>query len=179
VKCFPAEEDIAMAADWIVRRLTAEERDAVWSFARQRALGGWCREEFERFQVRGLHGGLLAQRGHRLAGFILHVLDVEKAVVTLVAAFVAPRQRRRGIGSALLAELARRLQAVGQTRLEALVSERDLPAQLFLRANGFRAVRVLPAAFAGGADDGYCFERPSPAPAGGAALPRKPCRRRS
>jgi ribosomal-protein-alanine N-acetyltransferase len=166
-----------MPSDWILRRLTPGERDAVWAFARERHLGGWSSEEFDRFAAQAATGGLLVQCGRRLAGFLLYALHVEEVAVTLVAVHVAPAQRRRGIGSALLAELGRRLQAAGMTRVHALVGERDLPAQLFLRANGFRAVRVLPAAFAGGADDGYCFERLAQPPRE-LAQPRHRCRKR-
>jgi ribosomal protein S18 acetylase RimI-like enzyme len=129
------------------------------------AWGGWSLDEFDRFAAQAVTGGLLVQRGRRLAGFLLYAVHVEEVAVTLVALHVAPAERRRGIGSALLTELGKRLQAAGMARVHAFVGERDLAAQLFLRANGFRAVRVLPAAFAGGADDGYCFERPAkPAP---------------
>lgn len=161
----------------LVRHLTPGEREAAWAFARKEGLGGWSPEEYDRFAASGNTGGLLAQRGRRLVGFLLYAIHVEEVALTLVAIYVTSAQRRRGIGSALLAVLGQQLQAAGAAGVHALVGERDLAAQLFLRANGFRAVRVLPAAFAGGADDGYCFERPA-APPPEPMRSRDRCRRR-
>lgn len=148
-----------MPPDVSIHRLAASEKEAVWAFAREQGLGGWSKGDFDRFAEQGQHSGLLALRGRRLAGFLLYAVNIEEVTLTLIALYVAPSLRRRGIGSGLLTELGRRLQAAGRARLETVVGERDLAAQFFLRANGFRAMRVLPAAFAGGADDGYWFER--------------------
>src|SRR5262249_44706311 len=107
--------------------------------------------------------------------YLLYAIHPGEATVTIVTIRVVAELRRCRLGSALLANLRWRLQVAGPVRIDALVDERNLDAQLFFRASGFRMARVLPAAFAGGADDGYCFESllPPPPPAPRARKTRK------
>jgi ribosomal protein S18 acetylase RimI-like enzyme len=165
-----------MSLEVILRRLSPHERDAAWEVAHEFGVAEWSREEFHRRCEAGLIGGILAECGTRVPGLLLYALHPQEGAVTVLIVEVSPDLRRRGIGSALLADLRYRLQAAGAVRIDALVNERDLAAQLFLRASGFRAARVLPAAFAGGADDGYCFECRLP-PARAAPRARPPRRR--
>jgi ribosomal protein S18 acetylase RimI-like enzyme len=164
-----------MSLEVILRRLEPDERDGAWEVARSRGVATWSRDEFLRRCQAGLIAGIVAECRPRFAGLLLYAIHTGEAAVTLVTVQIAPDLRRRGIGSALLANLRYRLQAAGPARIDALVDERSLESQLFLRANGFRAARVLPAAFAGGADDGYCFECCLPPPR---AAPRPRPRRR-
>ena len=169
-----------MAWDFTLRGLTASERDAACVLAQKQSqdLGGLSLDEFRQCYASGRVGGLIAHRGKRLGGFLLFVMDAKEAAVRLVTVGVVHEQRRRGIGSALLTQLDQEMQAAGPGRNDALGGERDLQTQRFRRANGFRAVRVRPAAFAGGADDGYCFGRVV-LPAGSATPVRTARRRRS
>src|SRR4051794_30756609 len=73
MECAMTQESL-MPSDLILRRLTTRERDAVWAFARAQGLGGWSRPEFDRLAAQGVHSGLLAQRGKRLAGFLLYAV---------------------------------------------------------------------------------------------------------
>jgi hypothetical protein len=54
--------------------------------------------------------------------------------------------------------LEKRLASVGGGRIELLVGERQLTAQLFLRANGFQAVCVQHGSE--DRDDAYVFDKP-------------------
>ena len=56
---------------------------------------------------------------------------------------VAPDYRRCRVGSQMVKELVGKLSAQRRTRITLEVRETNLPAQLFFRENGFRAVDVL------------------------------------
>jgi len=55
---------------------------------------------------------------------------------------VATDYRRRGVGTQMMAKLIGKLSAQRYTRIILGVHETNLPAQLFLRDNGFHAVAV-------------------------------------
>lgn len=127
------------------------------------AAGGpepcWSREDIVAFVEQGLGHGLVAEHAGRVVGFLLYRIRLEDVAVRVVRLAVTRRYRRRGIASQLLGMLRQILRTVAEARVEVLVSERNLPAQLLLRANHFRAVGTWRGAFAGGTDDGYLFEQ--------------------
>lgn len=65
------------------------------------------------------------------------IYRVRRKVIQVEAIIVAPGNRRRGVGTALIGQIQLR-----QIRVEADVPESALPAQLFFRSLGFRAVEV-------------------------------------
>lgn len=78
----------------------------------------------------------------RVAGFMVYTLGPNTGGICLAKLAVAPELQRRGVGRALLAELARKL----DDRREVLVTEvaeTNLAAQLFLRACRWRAQAVV------------------------------------
>lgn len=82
--------------------------------------------------------------------------SIAKRHLELVVLAVRPEWRRRGIGSSVLRHLAGKLTGKRPV-LAASVHEEALPVQQFLRAQGFRATKVLRGAAYGGAD-AYRFE---------------------
>jgi ribosomal protein S18 acetylase RimI-like enzyme len=117
----------------------------------------WRRGELLDFLQDGLSSGVVAESEGRILGVLLFRIRCDEVVLPIVALVVDADYRRRGIGSLLLHGLGRNLSSIDSGRIEALVSERDLAAQLFLRANGFRVVRIDRQALDG--DDGYLFQR--------------------
>ncbi len=61
----------------------------------------------------------------------------------LLSLAVEPESRRRGVGKALVDKLIAKLAEGRRNTILTEVRERNLAAQLFFRAQGFRAVRVL------------------------------------
>jgi ribosomal-protein-alanine N-acetyltransferase len=94
----------------------------------------------------------------RLVGYLLYHLDAAAGEVRICQIAVARRWRRRRIGSRLLAWIDDGTLTGDSMRLRTGVNESNLVAQLFFRANGFRAVRILPGAAHGGAEDLYLFD---------------------
>jgi ribosomal protein S18 acetylase RimI-like enzyme len=95
--------------------------------------------------------GIVARKGRTVCGFALFykrgggVVDtVKPPLITIVRAAVAHKFWRQGIGSALFWSISRN----NRTQLE--VGERELNTQLFLRAIGFRAVKIKDKFFSDG-----------------------------
>jgi ribosomal protein S18 acetylase RimI-like enzyme len=76
--------------------------------------------------------------------------------VGLLHIAVLPEWHRRGIGRALLEKIHETICQSGDD-IQATVPETNLPAQLFLRDAGYKAVRVVPGCF--GSEDGYVMQR--------------------
>jgi ribosomal-protein-alanine N-acetyltransferase len=69
---------------------------------------------------------------------------------------VAPDWQRKGVGRALLLRFEERLRSA-EDLIQTTVPESNLPVQLFLRAVGYKAMRVLRGFY--GDEDGYLMER--------------------
>jgi [ribosomal protein S18]-alanine N-acetyltransferase len=81
---------------------------------------------------------------------------------------VAPAYRRSGVGSQMIAKLTAKLSTQRRSRIVLEVRETNLPAQLFFRENGFRAVSVLHGYYADTPEDAYIMQhryRPERQPA--------------
>jgi ribosomal-protein-alanine N-acetyltransferase len=90
-----------------------------------------------------------------LCGYLIG--EQEGGRVQVLNLCVDPRARRRGVATRLLNCVADQLRR--RQRLVTIVSERNLPAQLFYRARGFRAVTILHRFWPSyGDDDAYLFE---------------------
>jgi ribosomal-protein-alanine N-acetyltransferase len=98
-----------------------------------------------------------------LAAFAIITL-LPRAFV-LEALGVHPAWRRRGIGRRVLQQVLQEQATKGRARAVAAVRERNLPAHLFLRACGFRAIGLLRQFFI--TEDGYHFLYLAPACGGG------------
>jgi ribosomal-protein-alanine N-acetyltransferase len=106
--------------------------------------------------------GLVAldARGH-IVGYLLLHFDAAGPEVRVCQVAVHPTHRRRGVGSRLLRWVIDHTPTEEGIDVCAGVNESNLAAQLFLRSNRFRAVRVLPRAACGGTEDLYLFRFPS------------------
>ena len=102
--------------------------------------------------------GIVARIGGGTAGFA--VVDYRPQYLQILDLAVDGDCRRRGVGSAILADLARRCRKTRRRRIIANVSEASFAAQQFFAGNGFRAVEVVRDAFEGRAPDGrlVCVE---------------------
>jgi ribosomal-protein-alanine N-acetyltransferase len=66
--------------------------------------------------------------------------------------------RRRGVGTQMIAKLTSKLSAQRRTRIVLEVRETNLSAQLFFRANNFRAVSVLRNFYEDTPEDAYVMQ---------------------
>ena len=103
------------------------------------------------------NGGLVAVLGRRVVGVLLFEADPSRRALRIRCLAVLPAHRRRGIGSRLLHALTGKVDAVADVQVVTRVRETNLAGQLFLRANHFKAVRVLPLTEADDTEDAYLF----------------------
>lgn len=99
-----------------------------------------------------LPGGdsLVAQVGKEIIGFILS--EEDEADAHIITLDVLGAHRRRGIGSALLGELERRLAARGVLQVELETATDNHPAVAFWQKHGYRTVGVIQRYYLGRVD---------------------------
>jgi ribosomal-protein-alanine N-acetyltransferase len=105
--------------------------------------------------------GMVAETAESVVGFMVYELRRESIHVMNLA--VARSHRRLGIGSMFVDKLAGKLAPDRRSRIRLEVRERNLPAQLFFRSNGFLATTVLKDFYRDTTEDAYQMERGLPA----------------
>lgn len=124
-----------------IRWLIRTDMPAVLRIERASFGQPWTEDEFLRCLKQRNCIGLVAVRSDQAIGFVLYETLQDKLRVLNLA--VDPGERRSGAGTALVRKLQDKLQRGRRERLILLVRERNLDAQLFFRAVGLRAVKVL------------------------------------
>ena len=99
--------------------------------------------------------GMTAECGERVVGYMIY--ELQKDHLTVINFAVHPGERRRGIGCQMAAKLEGKLSQRVRTSVRLVVRETNLPAQLFFRFCGFRAVGVARGYFDDPDEDGYRF----------------------
>ncbi|MCS6954067.1 MAG: ribosomal protein S18-alanine N-acetyltransferase [Bryobacterales bacterium] len=110
----------------------------------------WPREMF--LEVSRAPSGLLlvAERGRSIAGYVAALLRGLRAEIVSIA--VARRQRRSGIGTALLRRALRELERRGVRSVELMVRVDNSAAIRFYQRLGFRRLGRVPGYYEDGSD---------------------------
>ncbi|HID77311.1 MAG TPA: ribosomal-protein-alanine N-acetyltransferase [Planctomycetaceae bacterium] len=116
----------------------------------------WLEEDFIRCLRQRNCIGMVAEYDERVVGFMIYELN--KTRIQILNFATAPDHRRRGVGTQMIAKLIGKLSAQRRTRITLEVRETNLPAQLFFRANGFRAIRVLRNFYEDTPEDAYLMQ---------------------
>lgn len=116
----------------------------------------WSEEEFIRCLRHRTSFGLVAEHSERVVGYALY--EVRPQSVWVLNLAVHPHYRRQGIGRQLLSKLLGNLNSYRRRTLRGMVVETNLPAQLFLRSAGLKAIRLKPRPYEETEYDGYVFE---------------------
>ena len=116
----------------------------------------WCEEEFLRILRQRNCIGMVAEQGEKVVGFMIYELHKQKLHILNFA--VHPGCRRRRIGSQTIAKLIGKLSGHRRTRITLEVRETNLPAQLFFRSQGFKAMRVLRAFYEDSGEDAFLMQ---------------------
>jgi ribosomal-protein-alanine N-acetyltransferase len=142
----PAHRDDSRALAALARRLIEIDLAPVWT-----------EQRFERARHHPDHLILIARSGRTRLGFAAMEYRDEGAHLNLLA--VEPSYQRRGIGRALLEQLAAAASAGGATCLRLEVRAANLGAQAFYRAAGFQDSGRRMDYYRLG-EDALCFLRP-------------------
>lgn len=99
--------------------------------------------------------GMVAECDKKVVGFMIYSLH--RSHLALLNFAVLPRMRRRGVGTCMALRMIDKLSVQRRTRLDAVVVDYNLQAQLFFRSCGFRATEVLRGHYDGD-EDGYLMQ---------------------
>ncbi len=116
----------------------------------------WSEEEFVRCLRQRNCIGMVAESDDEIVGFMIYELHKNRLHVLNFA--VHPDYRRQGVGRQMLQKLVGKLSSQRRNRIMLEVRETNLPAQLFFRELGFRAVAVLREFYDDSPEDAYLMQ---------------------
>ena len=137
---------------WMIRRDMPEVLQAEQSSFEY----AWTEEDFLRCLRQRNCIGMVAEQGEKVVGFMIYELHKNKLHILNFA--VHPSCRRGGVGAQMVAKLISKLSSHRRTRITLEVRETNLPAQLFFRSQGFKAVRVLRAFYEDSGEDAFLMQ---------------------
>ena len=119
----------------------------------------WSEEDFLGCLRRRNCVGLSAEDdGERVIGFLIY--DLHQHHLNILSLAIDPQYIRQGIGSAFIAKLKEKLRQQRREAISTVVRERNLPAQLFFRSQGFKAIGTIRNHYEDTDEDAivFCFE---------------------
>jgi ribosomal-protein-alanine N-acetyltransferase len=137
---------------WMIRRDMAE----VLEIERSSFEFPWFEEEFIRCLRQRNCIGMVAEHAERVVGFMIY--ELHKTRLHILNFAVAADVRRRGVGRQMLEKLIGKLSSQRRTRITLEVRETNLAAQVFFRANGFKATSVLHDFYDDSPEDAYLMQ---------------------
>ena len=146
------KEQVRVHIRWMIRRDMPEvlqTEQASFDFS-------WTEEDFLRCLRQRNCIGMVAEQGERVVGFMIY--ELHKAKLHILNFAVHPSFRRYGIGGQMVMKLISKLSSHRRTRITLEVRETNLPAQLFFRSQGFKAVRVLRSYYEDSGDDAFLMQ---------------------
>lgn len=115
----------------------------------------WSEEDF----LRCLKGrnciGMVAEHDEQVVGFMLY--ELHATFIWALNFAVHPARQHRGVGSAMFAKMVDKLSSQRRNHIRCDVRESNLDAQLFFKAQGCRAVKVLPEFYEDTDESAYRF----------------------
>ena len=161
------EERLRIHVRWMIRRDMREVLDV----EREAFEFPWCDEDFTRCLRQRNCIGMVAESGDSVVAFMIYELHRSRLHVLNFA--VARSHRRLGIGTRMMEKLAGKLSPERRSRIVLEVRETNLPAQLFFRSLGFRAISVLKDFYQDTTEDAYLMHYVSLVAAAAETAPRR------
>ena len=137
---------------WMIRRDMPE----VLAAERESFEYSWTEEDFLRCLRQRNCIGMVAEHGEKVVGFMIYELHKTKLHILNFA--VSPGYRRTGIGAQMISKLIGKLSSHRRTKITLAVRETNLPAQLFFRAQEFRALKVLRNYYEDSGEDAFLMQ---------------------
>jgi ribosomal-protein-alanine N-acetyltransferase len=148
---------------WMIRRDMPE----VLAIEQQCFEFPWCEDDFIRCLRQRNCIGMVAEHNERIVGFMIY--ELHKTRLHILNFAVHERSRGRGVGTQMVNKLIGKLSHDRRTRIMLEIRETNLPAQLFFRSLGFRAVSVLRNFYEDTPEDAYLMQFRYSSPAAAAA----------
>ncbi|MCY3014594.1 MAG: ribosomal-protein-alanine N-acetyltransferase [Planctomycetaceae bacterium] len=130
----------------------------------------WSDEDFTRCLRQRNCIGMVAEVGDSVVAFMIYELHRTRLQVLNFA--VRRSHRRLAIGTQMMGKLFAKLSLERRDRILLEVRERNLPAQLFFRSLGYRAISVLKDFYEDSTEDAYLMQYQSHE-AATVAMPRR------
>ena len=137
---------------WMIRRDMAE----VLEIEQEAFEYPWSDEDFTRCLRQRNCIGMVAEAGDSVVAFMIYELHRTRLHVLNFA--VRRSHRRFGVGRQMMEKLSTKLSAERRDRILLEVRERNLPAQLFFRSLGYRAISVLKDFYEDTTEDAYLMQ---------------------
>ncbi|MSR55904.1 MAG: ribosomal-protein-alanine N-acetyltransferase [Gemmataceae bacterium] len=143
------KERVRVHIRWMIRRdmhevLSAEQQSFDYS---------WTEDDFLRCLRQRNCIGMVAEVDEQVVGFMIYELHKTRLHVLNFA--VAPESRRLGIGTQMVMKLVGKLSSHRRTKITLAVRESNLMAQLFFRAQAFKASKVMRNYYEDSGEDAY------------------------
>jgi len=146
------QEQLRIHIRWMIRRDMPE----VLQIENEGFEFPWSEDDFIRCLRQRNCIGMVAEHEDRVIGFMIY--ELHRSRLHLLNFAVASDFRRRRVGCQMLTKLLAKLSAQRRTRIALEVRETNLPAQLFFRNLGFRAVSVLRDFYEDTTEDAYLMQ---------------------
>ena len=137
---------------WMIRRDMPE----VMVFEQESFEFPWYEEDFICHLRQHDCIGITAEYEDRVIGFMIY--ELYRTEIGILNFAVHPDWRRRGVGKQMISKLIAKLSARGFKKIILEVRETNLPAQLFFRQCGFKAVSVLRKYYEDTPEDAYIMQ---------------------
>jgi len=147
-----SKPEVKIHIRWMIRRDMAE----VIAIETESFEFPWSEDDFVRCLRQRNCIGMVAEMDDQVVGFMIYELHKNRLHILNFA--VADRYRRLGIGTQMVSKLAGKLSDQRRNRILLEIRETNLPAQLFFRHSGFRAVSVLKEFYEDTPEDAYLMQ---------------------
>src|SRR5258708_33479709 len=146
------KEQVRVHIRWMIRR----DMQEVLQTEQESCEFSWREEAFLRCLRQRNCIGMVAEQGEKVVGFMIY--ELHKAKLHILNFAVHPTCRRGAVGAQMVAKLISKLSSHRRTRITLEVRETNLAAQLFFRAQGFKAVRVLRSYYEDSGEDAFLMQ---------------------
>ena len=161
------QERLQIHVRWMIRRDMAE----VLEIEQEAFEFPWSDDDFTRCMRQRNCIGMVAEMADSVVAFMIYELHRSRLHVLNFA--VRRSHRRLGIGTQMMEKLVGKLTPERRSRVVLEVRERNLPAQLFFRTLGYRAISVLKDFYQDTTEDAYLMQYVLPSAAAEELMPRR------
>lgn len=161
------QERLQIHVRWMIRRDMAE----VLEIEQEAFEFPWSDDDFTRCMRQRNCIGMVAEMADSVVAFMIYELHRSRLHVLNFA--VRRSHRRLGIGTQMMEKLVGKLTPERRNRIVLEVRERNLPAQLFFRTLGYRAISVLKDFYQDTTEDAYLMQYVLHSATAEEAMPRR------
>lgn len=146
------KQSLSVHIRWMIRRDMPE----VLEIEQRSFEFPWSDDDFIRCLRQRNCIGMVAEHSERVVGFMIY--ELHKSRLHILNLAVHPEFSRRGVGEQMIRKLISKLAPQRRSRIMLEVRETNLPAQLFFRQLGFRAVSLLREFYEDTPEDAYLMQ---------------------